>query len=108
MSTRKVRTQACLVSSTLTAVRRSGVARAVLEGISRYVHPQEGGEEGVGAGVGGGGGGRPTYPVPFKSQADTHMWHNHDCFLDAVAGLLRSEGGWWLLLTTHNNNNNDL
>ena len=85
---RKVRTQACLVTTTLTAVHRVTMARMVLEGISHYVQPHEG----VEAAVGGGGVARVTYPVPAKNQVETKLWHNADCFLDSVAGLIHDEG----------------
>ena len=73
---------------TLTAVHRVSVARAVLEGISHYVQHHEG----VEAAVGGGSVARVTYPVPAKNQAETKLWHNADCFLDSVAGLIHDEG----------------
>ncbi|KAK7107097.1 uncharacterized protein [Littorina saxatilis] len=85
---RRVRAQASLVAMALTSVHREHVARGVLEGVSHYVHPQEA----VEVGVGGGSVARVTYPVPAKNQAEAHMWHNLDCFLDSVAGLFRSEG----------------
>ncbi|XP_076444743.1 uncharacterized protein LOC143282821 [Babylonia areolata] len=82
---RKVRSQAGLVTVTLTSLHKMGMAHSVLEAIGQYVKLVESTETEEG-------GGKLQYPVPAKNRAESLLWHHLDAFLDSLHSLLCSEG----------------